>query len=116
MSDTFTDLLDPQEELDFKINLSDLLEEGEAIDSWTLEPLPEATALGLTIMSGSGRDAVLTDNATSVTFWLEVAEAFQDNAAFANGGTALPLQITVVTDASPARTRQRTFNVTVAQR
>ena len=116
-AETFADALDPQEELDFRIELADLLEDGEAIDAanWTLEVLAESSALGLTVMSGGGRDPVLSDSDTAVTFWLKIDPAFQDNAAFGSGGTALPLRITAQTDAVPPRKRQRTFRVKVAQ-
>ena len=116
-AEAFADALDPHEELDFRIELADLLEDGEAIDAanWTLEVLAEGAALGLSVMSGDGRDPVLSESDTAVTFWLKVDPAFQDNPAFGSGGTALPLRITAQTDTAPPRKRQRTFSVRVAQ-
>lgn len=116
-AEAFADPLDPHEELDFKIELADLLEDGEAIipAGWTLEVLPESAALGLTVMTGGGRDPALADENTAVTFWLTIDPAFRDNAAFGSGGTVLPLRVTAETDAVPPRRRQRTFRIRVAQ-
>lgn len=116
---TFANTLDPHEELDFLINCDQILEAGEEVEAagWTLELLAEAAALGLTIMSGGtpSRDAALQSGNQSILFWLIVDGAYQDNAAFDGSGTALPLRITAETNSSPARTRQRTFQVQVAQ-
>lgn len=116
-TDMFADTLDPHEELDFKIELADMLETDETIDpaNWALEVPPESAALGLAIMSGAGRDAALADSDTAITFWLAIDPAFRDNPAFDSAGTALPLRITAHTSASPPRTRQRTFRIKVAQ-
>jgi len=110
----FTDFLDPEEEIDFKIDLSTLMEPGEAIASgaWTLEVLTEGTALGLEIMTGSGRDPALADDALSIRFWLAVDALLQGSAEFEDG-VDLPMRITAPTTVSPARTRQRTFTVKV---
>ncbi len=116
-AEIFADALDPQEELDFRIELDGLIEAGEAIDSasWTLEVLPEGEALGLSVMTGDGRDPALSDGDTSIRFWLKIDPAFQDNPAFDSAGTALPLRITARTNSAPYRKRQRTFRVKVAQ-
>lgn len=118
---SFAATLDPHEELDFVINCDGLLEVGEEIVTYTLTPLAEAVALGLTIMSGSGRDHALiaseasyTDN-TAVRLWLEIDDGDETDAAFDAQGTSLPLEIEFVTNSSPARTRQRTVLVKVAQ-
>ena len=114
----FADTLDPHEEPDFKVEFGDMLEAGEAIDDadWILEVLPEAAALGLTVMSGNGRDAALSNGDTAVIFWLSIDPAYRGNAAFDGAGIELPLRITTQTSSSPSRKRQRTFQVRVAQR
>lgn len=114
----FAEALDPDEVLDFKFDCSGLLETGETVDAavWTLEVLAEGTALGLTIMTGGGRDPLLDDGDTSINFWLEIDTAFKTNAAFDGAGTSLPLRVTMQTTSSPSRTRQRTALVKVAQR
>ena len=118
---SFTATLDPHEELDFVINCGGLLEVGEEITSYTLTPLAEAVALGLTIMSGSGRDhALITgdatyDDNTAVRLWLEIDDTDEGDASFDAAGVSLPVEIEFVTNSSPARTRQRTVLVKVAQ-
>ena len=113
---SFPDSLDPHEELDFKIDLTNLLEIGELVSDgdWTLEVLTEAAALGLEIMTGGGRDPLLSVEATTIRFWLTIDPLLQDDAAF-DDGVDLPLRITAPTTVSPQRTRQRTFTVRVVQ-
>lgn len=116
---TFAGFLDPNEEMDFILNCSSILEVGEEIASYTLTLLSEAVALGVTIMSGSGRDdALITgssefDDNTAVKLWLEIDDAYKTNAAFNDPGTSLGMEITIVTNSVPARTRQRTALVKV---
>lgn len=114
-AETFAQTLDPQEELDFSINCAGLLELGEEIASYTLTVLAEGVALGLTIMSGSGRDHGLNDESNGVDFWLTIDPGYQANVAFEGAGTALPLHVQFETNSTPARTRERTFLVQVAQ-
>ncbi|MCB2060724.1 MAG: hypothetical protein R3E09_10280 [Novosphingobium sp.] len=116
--ETFAEPLDPHEELDFRVELGDMLEADETIDAanWSLEVLPEGAALGLTIMSGNGRDATLSEDDRAVSFWLSIDSGFRDHEAFAGLGTELPLRFTAQTSSAPARRRQRTFQVRVAQK
>lgn len=116
-AEVFADKLDPHEELDWRLNCYSILEDGEAIatGTWTLEILSEGTALGLEIMTGGGRDPALLTDARALVFWLTVDPLFQDDASFDDGGLNLPMRITFESDALPARKRQRTFLVPVAQ-
>lgn len=109
----FGKALDPQEELDWIIPCAPLLEAGEEILSYTLTVLPEAVALGLTIMSGGGRDHGLVEGNQSILVWLEIDDAFESNAAFDEGGINLPMEVTIVTNSDPRRTRNRIFLVPV---
>jgi hypothetical protein len=111
---SFGRVLDPHEEKDYGINLGLLLQPGEEIDSYELTLLPEAVAAGLEIMEGEGRDHALFLDNTGVKFWLTIADEEKTNAIFDGAGASLPLEITVVTDSTPPRTRQRTFLATVA--
>jgi hypothetical protein len=111
----FARVLDPHEELDWMAPCSPLLELGEQIDSFEVVVLPEAAALGLTIMSGSGRDIALAENDTGIVMWLTIDDAFVGDAAFEGAGTALGMEVTIVTNSTPPRTRNRTFVVQVAQ-
>lgn len=112
----FAQGLDPHEELDFVIPCAPLLEIDEAIDSYELTPLAEAVALGLTIMTGGGRDHARLEDNRSILMWLEIDDAFETNAAFDGAGVRLPMEVTIVTDSYPARTRQITLLVPVAQK
>jgi len=112
---SFGRTLDPNEVLDFGVNLAGILEPGEQIASYELVLFPEAVALGLTIMSGDGRDHTLFNGDTGVKFWLTIDEDERENGAFDGAGIMLPLEITAVTSSDPERTRQRTFLVSVAQ-
>lgn len=112
----FDGALDPHEELDFVLLGGTILEEGEQIESgYVLEVLAEGTALGLTIMTGGGRDHGRINGNRDIRFWLEIDDAYKTNAAFNDAGTTLPMRVTFETNASPSRTRQRTFLVPVVQ-
>lgn len=111
----FARVLDPTEVLDYGISLTNILEPGEQIASYLLELFPEATALGLTIMSGTGRDHALFNGNTGIRFWLTIDESERENPIFEGGGIPLPMRITADTNSDPGRVRQRTFLVPVAQ-
>lgn len=116
---SFSAPLDPHEEIDWVLNCADLLEANEQIDSYSLTLLAESVALGLTIMSGSGRDdttiAINGAAAKGVLFWAEIDAAYEENSAFDGAGTSLPIELEIVTNSTPARTRQRTFLMKVVQ-
>lgn len=112
----FAGALDPHEELDFVLSGGTILEEGEQIEAgYTLEVLAEGVALGLTIMTGDGRDHMRINGNRDIRFWLEIDTAYKTNAAFDGAGTSLPMRVTFETNAEPSRTRQRTFLVPVVQ-
>jgi hypothetical protein len=113
----FAGTLDPHEKLDWRVSFYLTVEDGEVIatGTWTLEVLAEGAALGLTIMTGDGRDPALTSDSIGILFWLEIDALFQDDASFDEGGLDLPMRVTFNTDAAPSRTRQRTFLVHVEQ-
>lgn len=112
----FAQGLDPHEELDFIIPCAPVLESAEEISTYTLTPLAEAVALGLTIMSGSSRDHAKIEGNRSILMWLEIDDGFKTNVSFDGGGVRLPMEVTIVTNSSPARTRQFTALVPVAQK
>ncbi len=113
----FSVIMDPAEKLDYQIRLKDagkeILEPNESIDTYTLTLYPEATALGLSILT-LGDYAPFHDG-TNITIWLEVAEAFRLNAAYDGGGVAFGMELTVNTNNVPARRRQRTLTIGVSQ-
>lgn len=108
----FAQSLDPQEELDWLVSLEQLLQPGEDAASYSLDLLPEAVALGLTIMQGDGRDHHMIDNRT-ILFWAEIDEDYEADPAFNGGGITLPMEVTIVTNSYPPRKRNRTFLIPV---
>lgn len=110
--------LDPSEVLDFEMDFAggtdSVLEAGETIASFSLALTAEAALYGLRIKTGGGYTAALSAGNTAIIIWLDVDPLEAGNAAF-DEGIKLGVMATIVTDSSPARTRQRTFNVTVKQ-
>lgn len=112
----FPDPFDPKDRVEFILNLdgpTGILEDGELVGTYELALTPEAAALGLQI--GSGSYAPSQPNANQIKFWLEVAAEDQNDPAFSGAGTDLGIEVTVITNSNPARRRQRTAAVTVAQ-
>jgi len=111
--------LDPKDILDQKVNLrqddSDqtFLQPNESAASFTLVATAEATAAGLQIMTGGQRDPALSGN--MVRFWLQIASGMQENAAFNGAGLTLGIELTITTNSTPSRTKQRTLAFQVAQ-
>ena len=71
-------------------------------------------ALGLTIMSGSGRDHALVEGNQSIKVWFKIDTAFQANAAFDGAGTDLPFEVTFVTNSVPSNKENFTCILKVA--
>lgn len=118
MASAFEGELDPADEVDYMADFGGdsrpVLEEGEDIASFNIALTAEAAAYGLQIMTGSGRDPVIDGSGQKLIFWLCVDVAEQSNPDFTEG-VGLGIEITIVTTSVPARTRQRTFFVTVKQ-
>jgi hypothetical protein len=114
----FTRQMDPYERLDWIAELSGtdgLLETGETIASFTLTMGAEGAALGVSVLTAAPYTAATTDAAKSVRFWLEVDEAFRENAAF-NDAVSIPITLSLLTSNVPARRRQRTMVVEFIQK
>lgn len=113
----FDQALDPYEVIDYLVRCasgdSPLLEAGESISTYTLSPSPDAAALGLTIGISAYQPSIIGGN--QIKMWLSVDSAFHANAAFSGEGVSLPIEVTVVSNNTPPRTRQRTVVVKVAQ-
>jgi hypothetical protein len=110
--------MDPTDLVDYQMYLrgsTALLEVGESASSFELTVSPEAVALGLTISQAVGRVPALNGANDTVKLWLEVDPAFRDHPAYSGAGTQLGIELTVNTNSSPARRRQRTWAVTVQQ-
>jgi len=110
--------MDPSEVLDFEMDWASgaepVLLSGEEIASFSLALTASAAAHGLQIKSGGAYDPVRSVGNTTLLLWLQVDPAEVNNTAFIEG-IALGVEATIVTNSSPARTRQRTWEVTVKQ-
>lgn len=118
----WTQEMDPADVVDYQAALAGtdgLLEESEQIASFTLTMSAEGAALGVTISEGGvgegGAAPSRIDSNTGVLMWLYVDDAFQDDTAFDGTGISVGITLTVVTNSLPARTRQRTLVLKVAQ-
>ncbi len=107
--------IDPAEELDYVMDFNAVLNVGEIIDTFVLTMSAEGAALGVSIMSGGGRDAAKVEDDRAILVWFKVSSEFQQNAAFAGEGISIGVECRIVTDALPARTRERTFALLVRQ-
>jgi len=106
--------MDPSDVIDYVVDCTSLLDEGEFVSSYTVVPYSEATLLGLTI--GTGAQAPALISGTKIRVWLSVSASYVDNAAFSGSGATLPIQLTINTSSSPSRRKQRTLVVKVVQR
>lgn len=108
--------LDPSDIKDVKLNIAPALEAGEGIASYDLVLSAEAIAAGMEILSGGGRDPVLTANDTQIIIWPAIDPGEALNPIFADAGVRLAVEATIVTNSFPTRTDQQTFVITWAQK
>lgn len=114
----FTRPMDPSDIADYAIVLSkgvdtsSFLAADEEVQSYSLTLTAEAVAAGITIKTGAGYATTLTNN--RIRFWLEVSADQQSSSIFDGSGIVAALVLTIVTTASPARRKQRTLSVQVA--
>lgn len=102
-ADTFADSranafgMDPASVVDFWFDFSQQLQPGEGlVTPFIVAPLPDAAALGLTIVEAPNPPR-LVKNGTGVAFWAAIAAAQQGNAAFSGSGTRLGVRATCTT-------------------
>lgn len=125
----WTQIMDPADQVEYVVDLrgvdglatDGLLEPGELMDSWELVLGAESVALGLEVGTGDYAPTNPLDGdgnplVTSLLFWFSVDPEMQDDAAYSGEGAQLPMELTIVTNSTPARTRQRTLVLKVAQR
>jgi hypothetical protein len=108
--------MDPAEVLDFVMDMAGVLDDGEGIAAFTLAMSAEGAATGLAIQTGAGRDPLRIEDDRAIRLWLGVAAPVQSHPAFAGDGTRFGIEVRIVTDSNPPRTRERTFALTVRQR
>lgn len=113
----FTQPMDPKDVVEYTLTIpqgsGQPLETGETIASYTLALTAEAAAAGLTIVTTGGYTTTLVGQV--LTFWLSVSVGQQAAAVFSVDGMACGIEFTFNTNSSPARTKQRTLVVKVAQ-
>lgn len=114
----FGNVMDPQEVLDYTLPCAPLLEIGESIDDFDITPFAESIALGLVILGDADgyEDPSIVETGQSIKIWFTIDGAHENNVAFDDGGTDLPLQLHFSTDSDPVRERDRAFILPVAQR
>jgi hypothetical protein len=117
----FPEDMDPKDQVDYEIDLTGtveepgMLEDGEECASFDLTLLAESVAVGLELGTGS-RAPVLINTNKGIRVWFEVDSAEWGNAAFDGAGATLPMELTVTTNTSPSRRRQRTLVLEVKQK
>lgn len=110
---TIKEAMDPADVERFEFDFSALLAAGESIATIVSVALnSEATAAGVQLGSGSRAPSA---SGGVLTFWLQVDDAQENAAAFATGVSAR-VTVTFTTNASPARTLQRTGTILIRQR
>ena len=100
---------DPSDVADYLVNFDDLLATSETVALQSVTIDAASTGVGLALGSGAYAPIAVSK---SVRFWLTCSQP--NNAAFATGVLTV-VTVTVTTNASPARTFQRSVLVRVAQ-
>lgn len=91
---------------------TDTLRSGEAIQSYSFAPTPEAVAAGLIIRDDPDRAPRLVGQ--DLTFWLCIDPSMRSSTLFNGGGLELAMELTFETNSSPSRTKQKTVTVQVS--
>ena len=105
--------LNPKDEVDYTFNLlGNLLEVGEAPTSWDLVLSDASIAAGLTMGSGPYAKSL---SGTIITVWFSIDPARQADTAFDGIGCWLDMTVSVDTNHSPPRARERTLMLRVAR-
>ena len=105
--------MDPKDRVDFVADFKALLTGNEKIAAASLTLGAESVALGLTLIQNPPHGPNII-NGVGIEAWFQVNAGLQANAAFDVGAT-LPIEATILTDAVPPRTFQRTLVITVKQ-
>ena len=106
------DAFDPYDVVDFKLDLSALLEPGENIASYNIRLLSESVLSGLVLGVGAYAHRLV---GTMLTLWFSIEESMQSSAAF-NNVVIMPMELSITTDSTPERRKQRTLAVKVTQK
>lgn len=107
--------IDPTDVLNFELNLTGLLEQGEAFASITIALLPASVVQGFDV-PGSGPFGVAEIAPGRLQFWPIIDLAEQARAAWAGQGTSCGFEVLGETDTTPPRRWQRTVQIRVVQK
>lgn len=111
--------MDPADIIDYQADFRDgqfpVLEATEVITAFVPTLPADAVALGVEIMSGGGYDPTSEEGDTSVKVWFKVDSGYQLNPAYDGEGQNFGVMFHITTDNAPAREREKTYVLTVAQ-
>jgi hypothetical protein len=91
-----------------------ILDAAEEVADITIVPLAEATAKGLRVATDDY--TLFQPTPTTAVFFLQIADAEQDNERFTGEGELLGVLLTVMTNSTPPRIVNRTLGVQVRQK
>ena len=104
--------MDPYDVLDYEADVTNLLD-GSEVASFSVAPTAESLLAGLKV--GTAEYAPLLSSKI-IRVWFSINNANQGDPLFDGTGATLPVEISVTTNSTPPRKRQRTFVLKVAQR
>lgn len=109
---------DPEDRLDFGVDVSELLEDGEVVASSgvVVTLSAEAEALGLQVVEDAETLPRVAGDGKTIVFWLTVDEAKRADPEWDGWGRDVPVSVSWSSDGANARTFQRDFVITVRDR
>lgn len=110
----FSAAMDPGDRIDYLIGLSGMLEAGEAVASITASVLAESALLGFQLEPAGGYSPS-QPTPLQLLIWVSIATASQGNSTWSGEGQDCGVDITIVTNSTPARRLSRTVIIKVQQ-
>jgi hypothetical protein len=107
---------DPSDRAPFAIDWSALLADGETIQQIDrIRMSAQAALLGIETDTDLGRTPIISIDRKLTQLWFKCQAAFQNNAAFADGGVQVGVSLLIRTNADPYKQFERTGILTVRQ-
>jgi hypothetical protein len=109
---------DPSDTLDYGLNVSVLLDPGDAVapSSIVISLSDAAIALGLVVLDTPTTFPQVSGDGTTIVFWLTVDPARRADKTWNGFGRDVPVSASFAAQSSPTRTYQRDFVITVRNR
>jgi hypothetical protein len=109
---------DPEERLDFGVDVGALLEDGETVaaSGVVVALSAEAEALGLQVVEDPDTLPRVAGDGRTIVFWLAVDPARRAEPSWDGWGRDVPVSISWASDGLEPRTFQRDFVITVRDR